>query len=249
MIFMSCRNLYSCILPGRFIFLAGLAAAIFVHPVRGWEPNRLTASEQAEGFELLFDGATTTGWLEITGDPFPHQSWKIEDGALKPIAGLIGFQDIRTVGDYRDFDFRFEWKVAKGANSGVKYLLEKVDRWVPKTAPKDLPKDQTPYHARARGFEYQIVDDALNSEARADPKNTSGALYGKLAPLRAVSRPVGEWNEGRIVVRGGHVEQWLNGVKVVECECAAAYSEKRTPISLQNHDSDAWFRTLRVKRL
>lgn len=204
------------------------------------QPNTLMPEEQAQGFELLFDGHTTADWLEITGAAFP-KSWSIDDGCLKPIAGLPGFQDIRTTAEYRNFDLRFEWRVGKGANSGVKYLIDKVDRWV--------TKDKTSYHARARGLEYQVVDDALNSDAQASLKNTSGALYGRIAPVGPAAHAAGDWNSARILVRGPHVEHWLNGQKVVECEGAADFGVRNTPISLQNHDSDAWFRTLRIRRL
>ncbi len=202
------------------------------------QPNRLTADEKLQGFELLFDGVSTAGWLEITGDGFPA-SWRVANGCLAPIAGLAGFQDIRTVAEFVDFELRFDWRVSRSGNSGVKYRLDKVDRWV--------VKDRAAYHARARGLEYQIVDDALNEEAQADPKNTAGALYGKIAPVRAAARPVGEWNESRIVVRGLHLEHWLNGAKVVECECAG--EGKTGPVALQNHNSDAWFRSIRILKL
>lgn len=220
----------TCILG--FVFL-GLAAG---------QHNRLSPVEKTAGFVLLFDGHSSAGWAEITGDGFPAAAWKIEDGSLKTVAGLPGFQDIRTNGEYVDFELRFEWRVSKGGNSGVKYRLEKVDRWV--------AKDGRGYHARARGLEYQIVDDSLNAEARADPKNTAGALYGKVAPTVAAAHPAGEWNDARIVVRGVRLEHWLNGVKVVDCDCAIATGAvKPTPISLQNHDSEAWFRDLRLRPL
>lgn len=201
----------------------------------GANPNVLTPEEKLQGFELLFDGSSTAGWLMIDGSGFPLGVWKIEDQALKPVAGLPGFQDIRTTGVYRDFELRFEWKISRGGNSGIKYRLEKVDRWI--------ARDGVSLHARARGPEYQIVDDAADSEARLDPKNTAGALYGKLAPSAAAARPAGEWNEARILVVGNHLEHWLNGVKVVECECATG---GESPIALQNHSSEAWFRRLRV---
>ena len=93
------------------------------------QPNHLTAGEQRDGFVLLFDGRSTTGWREITGEPFPTVSWRIDDGSLQPVPGLPGFQDIRTETEYTDFELRFEWRIAKAGNSGVKYRLDKVDRW------------------------------------------------------------------------------------------------------------------------
>ena len=217
------------------IILAGIVLGLLAA-----QTNFPPPAAAPDGFASLFDGRTAEGWREITGDPFPTVSWRIADGALQPVAGLPGFQDIRTVSEYSDFDLRFEWRISKGGNSGVKYRLDKVDRWA--------TRDGKSYHARARGLEYQIVDDALNADARSDPKNTAGALYGKLPPQRAAAHPAGEWNDARIVVRGVHLEHWLNGVKVVECECAPV-AAKPSPIALQNHNSEAGFRNLRIRRL
>lgn len=201
------------------------------------QPNGLSPEEKSAGFELLFDGHSAAGWREITGDGFPA-SWRVEDGCLRAVAGMRGFQDIRTESEFSDFELRFEWRISPGGNSGVKYRLERVDRWV--------PPNGAFYQARARGPEYQIVDDALNADAQESPKNTAGALYGKIAPVRAAALRPGEWNQGRVIVRGSHLEHWLNDVKVVECECAPAAT---SAIALQNHNSEVWFRSLRILRL
>jgi len=186
---------------------------------------------------MLFDGATPTGWLEVTGKPFPAKSWKVEDGCLRALVVEGGFQDIRTTQTYRDFEFEVEWKIEPGGNSGVKYFLDKVDTWDARSGGG--------YNARGRGAEYQIVDDAGNQDAATGPDRKTGALYGKMAPKNAAPRPPGEFNVSRIVAHGGRVQHWLNGVLVLEYQREAVES----PLVLQNHHSAIWFRSLRIRRL
>lgn len=221
--------------------------------------NALTDAEKAGGWTLLFDGRSTDGWTEITGDRFPP-TWRVEDGCLRTILNADSFQDLRSKGTWSDFEFAWEWKIAVGGNSGVKYLVQRVDKWASRTG--------AGYHARARGFEYQLVDDAANEDARKDPSHVTGALYSYLVPTAPVLKPAGEFNESRIVVRGDHVEHWLNGVRVVEFEAhSPALIEKirsknrndaaqlesmktrETPVVLQHHDSEVWFRCLRIRDL
>src|SRR5271156_3571457 len=122
------------------------------------EPNRLTNAERQEGWRLLFDGKTTAGWEEITGKPFPANCWTVEDGSLKALVRADGFQDIRTLESFRSFDLQFDWKVLKAGNSGIKYLIQKVDEWT----------NAAGRQARARGLEYQLADDA-DPDAASDP--------------------------------------------------------------------------------
>ena len=168
--------------------------------------NHLTAEERAAGWTLLFDGVSTYGWLEVTGAPLQATSWVVEDGCLKALPNRDGGQDIRTVDSYGSFELRFEWKLLKSGNSGVKYMVQRTDRW--------QKKGRKGYEARARGLEYQLVDDA-SADAK-DPTRITASLYSALAPNGAVPKPLGEFNQSRIVVRGEHVEHWLNGVKALE---------------------------------
>src|SRR3954469_23841045 len=154
---------------------------------------------------MLFDGKTTAGWEEITGKAFPSNCWTVEDGSLKALVRTDGFQDIGTKDVFRWFELQFEWKLLKDGNSGVKYLIQKVDEWT----------NAAGRQARARGFEYQLADDA-NPAAVSDPRRGAGSLYSQLAPSPRVAPRIGEYNRSRIVVRGKRVEHWLNGVKVVE---------------------------------
>jgi hypothetical protein len=214
--------------------------------------NQLTPQEKAEGWRLLFDGKTTDGWLEITGKPFPTNCWTIENGSLKAIPRTDGFQDIRTTDIFRDFEFEFDWMLKADGNSGVKYLVQKVDDWV----------NRDGRQARARGMEYQLADDH-NADAASDASRVAGSLYSVIAPVPKVTPKIGEFNHSRLVVHHGVVEHWLNGTRVVRYEIASPLVQKQLrnlrkdeapialegPISLQNHSSETWFRNLKIRVL
>lgn len=231
----------------RLVFIFALTAALAAAA-----DNQLTPQERAGGWRLLFDGKSTAGWLEITGKPFPTNCWTIEKGALKAIPRTDGFQDIRTEGTFRDFEFEFDWMLNADGNSGVKYLVQKVDDWVNKEGRQ----------ARARGMEYQLADDH-NSDAASDPSRVAGSLYSVIAPSPKVAPKIGEFNHSRLVVRAGVVEHWLNGTRVVRYEIAAPEVQKQLralrkddapivlegPISLQNHSSETWFKNLKLRLL
>ena len=117
---------------------------------------------------------------------------------------------------------------------------------------------------RARGLEYQVADDA-DPDAASDPRRVAGALYSLIAPEPRISPRVGEFNHSRLVVKGRHVEHWLNGAKVVEFDMDSASVQKLlrsdlpansppnaplvgvSPISLQNHSSEVWFRDIKIR--
>ncbi len=207
--------------------------------------NQLTDAERREGWHLLFDGRTTEGWLEITGKPFPANCWNVDQGCLHTIVRTDGMQDIRTTEIYKSFDLRFEWMTRKDGNSGVKYLVQKVDEWVNKEGRQ----------ARARGLEYQISDDA-GPDASTDPKRTAASLYSVIAPAAHKTPAIGEFHSSRILLNGRHGEHWLDGVKVVSFETTDPAvvnqlkgDQTETPISLQNHSTEVWFRNLKIRRL
>jgi len=216
-------------------------------------PNHLTDAERGAGWRLLFDGSTTSGWVEVTGKPFPA-SWTIDKGCLKTIVRKDGMQDIRTVESFRYFELQFDWKLLADGNSGVKYLIQKVDEWT----------NQAGRQARARGLEYQLADDH-NADAASDTKRVAASLYSAIAPNPRIPPAIGSFNHSVIVVSKGRIEHWLNGTKVIDTEPTSAEVTKilhgarskkgdpdaplimESPISLQNHSSEAWFRNIKIR--
>jgi hypothetical protein len=243
-------------LAGASLLLAGVAGA------QASLENRLTADERAAGWRLLFDGTTTEGWREVTGLAFPQSCWSVENGCLRARPNPQGFQDLRTTALYGSFDLQFEWRLAAGGNSGVKYLVQRTDRWQRKGEPE--------FSARARGLEYQIADDLGNPDAHSSPMRATASLYSFLAPYRRVEVKPGAFHRSRIIVKGGHVEHWMDGVEVLDFDlslpvvadalrqmrskaqpgaASAVLPERESFISLQNHGSEIEFRNLKIKRL
>jgi hypothetical protein len=234
---------------------ASLLVLLATIPLVAADPNRLTPEEQRAGWKLLFDGKTPAGWLEITGKPFPATSWTIEDSALKAFPNPAGQQDIRTAAAYRNFEFDFEWKMLEQGNSGVKYMVQKVDEWTQTTGARQ---------ARARAPEFQLADDN-GPDAGSNPSKSCGSLYSLIAPAPKPNVKLGAFNRSRLVVHNGHVEHWINGAKVVAYETTTPEVQKlfqslrkpgepvafpeSSPISLQNHGSPVWFQALKIRIL
>lgn len=212
----------------------------------------------------LFDGNTLDHWRGIGSDSIPAGHWRVEDGTIRKVASgnvpvapdgqpLEG-GDIMTRETFRDFEFAFEWKVAPGANSGVKYNVS-----------EEMSIAAEPVTA-ALGFEYQVLDDSLHADAEL-PSHRTAALYDMIPPNENKrTNPVGEWNQARIVFVGNHGEHWLNGEKVVEYDLDSprfdsllaaskyakfeGFADKRDGhIVLQDHKDDVWYRNVRVRRL
>lgn len=224
---------------------------------QGWLANRLSDAERRAGWRLLWDGSTSSGWRGVKGGGFPANGWSMQDGMLR-VQGAGG--DIATARDYGDFELSVDFRLTPGANSGIKYFPDSAA----------LAKGET------IGPEYQLLDDARHPDAKMgrDGNRTLASLYD-LIPARNLSdpdspgkriNPPGEWNRAVIVARGGHVEHWLNGFKVVEYERgspafgalvdqskfagrAGFGSAKRGPIVLQEHGDRVDFRSIKIREL
>lgn len=229
------------------------------------ETNTLTDAERAAGWELLFDGSSFAGWRGLGRDEIPEGHWEIDDGTIRKVAS----GDVRTAADgqpleggdilteatYEDFELVLEWKVSEAANSGIKYNVS-----------EEMSTSYEPEHA-ALGFEYQVLDDDRHPDALNGPTRTAGALYDMIPPTANKQvRPVGEWNETRIVFDGNHGEHWLNGELVLEYDLDTerfdslltaskyvdidGFAQRRVGhIVLQDHGDDVWYRNLKVRRL
>jgi hypothetical protein len=226
--------------------------------------NVLSAQEKEQGWVLLFDGETFGGWRGIGRADIPQGHWIIEDGAIKKVAsGEVPRQedgqplqggDLITDQTFEDFELSLEWKIGPGGNSGIKYNVS-----------EEISRAYAPGGA-AIGFEYQILDDIKNPDAKNGPKRTAAALYDLIAPAGKVLRPVGEYNEARIIFFRNHGEHWLNAAKVLEYDLGTRrlrglvavskyrdipdFAAKRQGhIVLQDHGDVVWFRNIKIRDL
>jgi hypothetical protein len=225
-------------------------------------PNQLTPEEKAAGFRLLFDGKTTDAWRAWDGE-FPKRGWTVHDDCLVCEASNGrpngGGGDIVTREAFTDFDFRWEWKISAGGNSGLIYFVHERDK--PGKKLYDGDSGLTPY-----GHEYQLLDDSAKKYAKEPADRLAASFYDLIAPAGKKLRPQGQFNESRLVVRGNHVEHWLNGAKVVEYELGspkvralvkkskyaglAGFGEKsKTPLLIQDHGYAIALRNLKIRLL
>lgn len=219
--------------------------------------NTLTENEIAEGWKLLWDGKTTNGWRGAKISGFPTNGWSIENGILK-VAENGGAEsrnggDIVTTRKYRDFILKVDFKLTKGANSGIKYFVD-----------PDMNKGA----GSAIGCEFQILDDENHPDAKLGVRGnrTLGSLYDLIPSNKKEAFDIDEWGHAMIIVKGKHVEHWLNGVKLIEYErdnqewnALVAYSKyKDWPnfgnceeghILLQDHGNEVWYKNIKIKEL
>ncbi|HFA47448.1 MAG TPA: DUF1080 domain-containing protein [Bacteroidetes bacterium] len=213
--------------------------------------NQLTDAEKAAGWQLLFDGRSTDAWRVFKKEKM--DGWAVENGEMVALgkAGQEGLgADIVTKDEFENFELKLEWKISKAGNSGIFFNVV------------EAPQYQAVYET---GPEYQLVDD-IGFPADLEDWQKSGANYAMHPPAKAAAKPQGEYNKTRLLVNKGHVEHWLNGVKVVEYELWTddwnqrvakgkwkdypGYGKaKKGHIALQDHGQQIWFRDIKVRRL
>ena len=224
--------------------------------------NKLTESEINNGWRLLWDGKTSKGWKGAKQDRFPESGWDIKNGELTILstdgAESTGPGDIITEKVFSSFELELEFKITKGANSGIKYFVD-----------PELNKGP----GSAIGCEFQILDDKNHPDAKAgiNGNRTIGSLYDLIAAenisIKGRSKQfkgIGAWNKARIIVRGAQVEHWLNNEKAIEYDRSSqmfralvAYSKyKNWPkfgqwpsghILLQDHGDTVHFRSIKIR--
>ena len=199
-------------------------------------------SEAGGGFVALFDGTSRDAWQSNDSADFAAAGWVVENGVLTSVPGRTR-QGLATRESYRDFELEFEWRVSPGGNSGI-------------------------FHGPR---EFQIVDDAQGPDGKVAGRSC-GSLYGVVAPAASKQlNPANEWNQGRWIVSGRHVEHWMNGERILTYsldsnlrealrrgvaakipglkDTAEFVEPSDSPIGLQWHGNKVDFRNIRIKRL
>lgn len=219
--------------------------------------NTISPKEAKEGWALLWDGKTTSGWRGAKIDVFPAKGWVIEDGILKVIksggAESANGGDIVTTRLYKNFILTVDFKITEGANSGVKYFVN-----------PGLNKGE----GSAIGCEFQILDDDKHPDAKLGVRGNRklGSLYDLIPAPDDKPFNKTDFNTAVIVVKDNHVEHWLNGVKLLEYErknqmwqALVNYSKfcdwpnfgnaAEGNILLQDHGDEVWFKNVKIKEL
>ena len=220
-----------------------------------------------DGFYILFDGETFNGWRGYLRDDVPAR-WVIDDGAIKFTGSGGGEAQEEDGGDlifghkFKNFELTFDWKVAKGSNSGVFVLAQEI-----KGEPIFISSP-----------EYQILDNANHPDAEEGENGNrqSASLYDMIPAVPQNANPFGEWNTGGIKVFQGSVFYKQNGKTVVEYHLwipkwtellqSGKFNQKDWPlafellnnlggenregyIGFQDHGNDVWFRNIKIKIL
>lgn len=241
---------------GTPVTLAAMAAlATACGPARSREasPDSLAATAAApaaarapaardSAWRPLFDGTSLAAWRGYKVDTVPG-GWRAQDGELRLVGGG---GDLVSREQFGDFELELEWKLGPRGNSGVMYRVT-----------------ETGGATYTSGPEMQVLDDAGHVDGR-NALTSAGALYGLYPAPRGVVRPAGQWNQARILVRGNHVEHWLNGTKTAEAEMWSpdwnrrhaaskfpAWPEyakaARGHIALQDHGDPVAYRNIRIR--
>ncbi len=195
------------------------------------------------GWELLFDGEGTKGWM-IQGTP---DSWVVEDGTLHCTGKGGGGYIYYTAQKFRNFELKVDFKLSPRANSGI--FLRTWDTNDPVNT----------------GIEVQILDSYGKENLG---KHDNAAIYDIQAPTKNALRTIGEWNTYHIICKDNLIIVHLNGEKVNEVDLSRwteprknpdgtpnkfiyAYNTQTKPgyIALQNHGNPIWFRNIKVKPL
>ena len=220
--------------------------------------NTLTDTETADGWKLLFDGATTNGIRNFKKETLGKR-WVVEDGTLhfqgkgeeaEGWQAEDGGDIIITDKEYENYELKLDWKVSKNGNSGIIYNVIESDNYD---------------YVWQTGPEMQILDNEGHPDAQI-LKHKAGDLYDLIECDTIRVNPAEEWNSIRLVVNKGKVEHWLNGFKVVETEmwtddwnamvAGSKFKEmpafgtgKKGHVSLQDHGDKVWFRNIKIREI
>jgi hypothetical protein len=231
---------------GSLALLSHVAAALVMGGQPSGDPQPpLSQSEQDAGWRLLFDGRNPDQWRGFGQTRFPTNIWDVDNGSLH-VRPHVGSGDLVSVDKFTDFELMWEWRIASGGNSGLKYLIN---------------EERGPI-----GPEYQMIDDLHEEDGARGAKYVSGSVYDVVAATNVVVKPLSGFNQSRLLVRDKHIEHWLNGKLVLAYDLesdalrAAIANSKfkakdfygvKVPgrILLQNHGAEVWFRNLKIREL
>lgn len=207
--------------------------------------NQLTAEEQADGWQLLFNGKDMSQWRSFK-QPTVNEKWQIEDGAITLTAG--GGGDLISKESYKNFELTLDWKIAEVGNSGILILADEKGKYIYSHAP-----------------EIQILDNERHPDNKLDT-HLSGSLYDMIASPVASHKKAGEWNSTKIRLENSALTIWQNNVQTAKVTIGSTdwnsliakskfaswegfAAAKEGHIGLQDHGDKVWFKNIKIKEL
>ncbi len=243
-------------LPKKLTAALIIMSALFVSFAFTKKTFEIPILNAQHGWVSLFDGKTFNGWHSY-GKTTVGNAWKIEDGAIhlnaadKKSYQTEGGGDLVTNKAFTNFDFKAEWKISKGGNSGILFFVQ------------DNPAKYN--ETWNTGLEMQVLDNDGHPDGKIH-KHRAGDLYDLIACSKETVKPVGEWNKVEIIANHSTLQLILNGTVVVKTtlwdnnwQDMIAHSKfknmpgfgmfKKGHIALQDHGNDVWFRNIQIRQL
>ena len=206
--------------------------------------NTLSEAERRAGWILLFDGKTTSGWMN--SDRTPPRT-PVEDGSLNP--HKAGHYMLVHTQQWENFVLSLDFKISQGCNSGIFVRTHSL----------------TPRPGKDVGF--NGIEIAIDDTPGAGYHDT-GALYDLVKPTKNAMKPVGEWNHIQITSDENRIEVLLNGEHVTHADLSRFTEPNKRPdgsehkfdiayknhpqrgyIGLQDHGSPCLFKNIKLKPL
>jgi hypothetical protein len=233
-----------------FVMLAACGSSKKAGTETASAPNTLSKSEKKEGWKLLFDGKTKTGW-HVYNKKSDGSAWKVVDGTLHFDPTVkAGTGDIVSDGEFENFHLKLDWKLEAGGNSGIMFLAQ---------------EDAKYKYAYYTGPEMQMIDNTSHPDAK-NIKHRSGDLYDMISAKPEASKPATEWSTIEIIVNNAKLDLIVNGEKVVS---TTMWDEnwrdmisrskfknlndfgtfRKGRFDLQDHGNRVWFRNIKIKQL
>lgn len=208
------------------------------------EDNILTAQEKKDGWQLIFDGKTTKGWMTPKGKPLPETH--VQDGSLNPhpCDYMLVYEK-----PLEDFVLSLDCKISPKCNSGIFVRT----------------KSLTARPGKDIGFNgIEIAIDITEGPGF----HTTGAIYDLVATKENAMKPVGEWNHIQVTCKWGKIDVEVNGRRVSNVDLDEWKEPNKRPdgsahkfdiaykdhphkgyIGLQDHGSDCWYKNVKLRIL